>query len=125
MEETMERLSSPPKNEEKTMCFYVFHPCSCLKEALVTFFKCLGFESTQIKEEENSSTSLLKHHACSSDSIVDSEDLYNSSSSNRKHSQEGVADSPTTSTQTLNLSSMGRGGPRRTPLTKDPSPGHN
>lgn len=101
MEETMERLSSPPKNEEKTMCFYVFHPCSCLKEALVTFLKCLGFESTQIKEEENSSTSLLKHHACLSDSIVDSEDLYNSSSSNRKHSQEGVADSPTTSTQTL------------------------
>lgn len=96
----MERL--PPKREQKTMSFYVCHPCYCLKEALMTLLKCLGFESTQNKEEENSSTSLLKHHACASDSIVASEDEYKSSSSSQqKHSQEGVGDSSTPSTQTL------------------------
>ncbi|KAL5063670.1 hypothetical protein RYX36_025407 [Vicia faba] len=110
--------------EHKTVSFYICHPCYCLEEALVTFLKCLGFESTQIKEE-NSSTSLLKHHASASDAIVASEYQYNSSSSSQEHSQKGVADSSSTSTQTLNLSSMGRGGPRRTPLTKDPPAGHN
>ncbi|CAJ2629768.1 unnamed protein product [Trifolium pratense] len=119
MEEIMKKLST--KKEEKTMIFYVCHPCSFLEEALKAFLKCFGIESTQMKEEENSSTSLLKSHACASDSVpmVASEYQYSSSSSNQKSSQEGVADPSTSAfSQTLNLSSMGRGGPRRTPPTQ-------
>jgi hypothetical protein len=103
MEETMERLST--KKEEKTMIFYICHPCNCLEEALKAFLKCFGIESTHMKEEENSSTSLLKPYACSSDSdpMVASEIYqYSSSSSNQKSSQEGVADPPaSTISQTL------------------------
>ncbi|KAK2404292.1 hypothetical protein QL285_053650 [Trifolium repens] len=123
----MERLST--KKEEKTMVFYVCHPCMCLEEALKAFLKCFGIESTNMKEEENSSTSLLKPYACASDSdpMVASEIYqYSSSSSNQKSSQEGVADPPaSTISQTLNLSSMGRGGPRRTPPTPGPPPQHH
>lgn len=103
MEETTERLST--KKEEKTMAFYVYHPCYCLEEIFKTFLRCFGIESTQTKEEEDSSTSLLKPHACAcaSDSNVALKDHYYSSSSNKKSSQEeGVADPPpSTSTRTI------------------------
>jgi len=96
----MKRLST--KKEEKTMAFYVYHPCYCLEEIFKTFLRCLGIESTQTKEEKDSSTSLLKPHACSSDSNVALKDHYYSSSSNQKSSQDGVADPPlSTSTQTI------------------------
>jgi hypothetical protein len=99
----MERLST--KKEEKTMIFYIFHPCNCLEEALKAFLKCFGIESTNMKEEENSSTSLLKPYACASDSnpMVASEyNQYSSSSSNQKSSQESVEDPPaSTISQTL------------------------
>jgi hypothetical protein len=99
----MERLST--KKEEKTMIFYICHPCNCLEEALKAFLKCFGIESTNMKEEENSSTSLLKPYACASDSdpMVASEyNQYSSSSSNQKSSQESVEDPPaSTISQTL------------------------
>ncbi|GAU13255.1 hypothetical protein TSUD_42090 [Trifolium subterraneum] len=81
-----------------------------------------------MKEEENSSTSLLKSHACASNSIpmVASEYQYSSSSINQKSSQEGVTDpSVSAFSQTVSLSSMGRGGPRRSPVTPSPPPQHN
>lgn len=89
------------KEEERTMTFFFYHPCSFLVEALRTLFKCLGFESTetntcssQVKENETS----LSKPASGACPVVDSANY--SPDSSKKSSQE-AADQPSTTTESL------------------------
>ncbi|KAJ1424938.1 Elicitor peptide [Sesbania bispinosa] len=107
------------KKEEKTISFYVHHPCCFLQQALRALFRCFGVETetnmaSQAKEEE---TPLLKG-TCPIETPEDP------ATSNQKSYQE-VADPPSKTTQTLDASAMARGGNRRSGISHG-SPGqHN
>lgn len=85
-------------NNERSVTFYIYHPCFLLQQVFGTLFKCLGFEIGTNKNEHHEEKTPLEDLLISEENTPSNE---HQSSQNIVTSEEQNERSTTTTTQSF------------------------
>ncbi|KAK7270394.1 hypothetical protein RIF29_23494 [Crotalaria pallida] len=101
---------------ERTLTFYLWHPCFFLKKALTAFLRCLGVDKRKGSMKKKEEKSSLLNQASDTDL---------NHVTGQKSYQEAADPPSTTAPIIINTSELERrGGARKPPLSQGPPPQH-